>query len=153
MKYTALRETKEEIGVVVSPEAVFPLVYRRTFKLKGLRMVYYTSVAQLGAKVPVTVSHEHIAWGFFDEEAVRNFGPFVKEKSRQVKHLVNSELYMTLFQDPTCRELATFLQDRLPVVYPLQRLDLLPKALNILFRLRNMNDKFLLHTWLFEATY
>ncbi|RWQ91221.1 hypothetical protein C8Q69DRAFT_511187 [Paecilomyces variotii] len=86
--YTALRETKEEIGVVVSPEAVFPLVYRRTFKLKGLRMVYYTSVAQLGAKVPVTVSHEHIAWGFFDEEAVRNFGPFVKEKSRQVKHVM-----------------------------------------------------------------
>ncbi|KAJ5153566.1 uncharacterized protein N7482_010044 [Penicillium canariense] len=56
MKYTALRETKEETGVVVPPEAIFPLVYRGTFEHKGLRMVYYTSVTQLGAKVPVTVT-------------------------------------------------------------------------------------------------
>lgn len=83
IKHTALRETQEEAGVVVPLKAIFPLVYRTTFEHKGLRMAYYTFVAQLDEEVPVTLSHEHLAWGFFDEEYVGNFGPFNNEKSRR----------------------------------------------------------------------
>lgn len=88
IKHTALRETQEETGVTIPPEAIFPLAYRTTFEHKGLRLAYYTFVAQLGEEVTVTLSHEHLAWGFFDEEYIGNLGPFDNEKNRQEKFVM-----------------------------------------------------------------
>ncbi|KAJ6069154.1 hypothetical protein N7499_011041 [Penicillium canescens] len=93
---TALRETQEEAGIVIPPEAIFPLVYRRTFEHKGLLMNYYIFIAQLDGEIPVTLSDEHLAWGFFNEQEARSFGTFDKEEARQQKHVMLESKKRTL---------------------------------------------------------
>ncbi|KAJ6105252.1 hypothetical protein N7523_010062 [Penicillium sp. IBT 18751x] len=71
---TALRETEEEAGLVIAPETIFPLVYRRTFEHKGSLMTSYQLIAMVDGEVDITLSDEHLAWGFFDEKKVEKFG-------------------------------------------------------------------------------
>ncbi|OQD76250.1 hypothetical protein PENANT_c132G08727 [Penicillium antarcticum] len=80
---TALRETKEEVGLKISTEAIFPAAYRTAFLHKGLQMASYTFIAELGREASITLSDEHLRWGFFDEESLRLFGPYEKEKAQQ----------------------------------------------------------------------
>jgi 8-oxo-dGTP pyrophosphatase MutT (NUDIX family) len=93
---TALRETQEETGIIIPPEAIFPLVYRITFEHNGLLMNYYMFIAQLDGAIPVTLSGEHLAWGFFNEKEVQSFGTFDKEKARQRKHVMLESKKRTL---------------------------------------------------------
>lgn len=88
IKDTALRETKEEAGVIVDPETIFPVVYERFFEHKGLRMASYTFIALMDVKDHVELSREHLDWGFFGEKEVQNFGPYDEAKSSQVKHVM-----------------------------------------------------------------
>ena len=47
-------------------------------------------------KSPVTLSDEHLAWGFFNEQEARSFGTFDKEEARQQKHVMLESKKRTL---------------------------------------------------------
>ncbi|KAJ5897446.1 hypothetical protein N7504_007734 [Penicillium tannophilum] len=84
---TALRETKEEAGVHISPSAVFPLVYRTAFWHKESWIASYTFIAEVAEEVPITISDEHLDWGFFDEDDIQRFGVYQKGED-QVGHVM-----------------------------------------------------------------
>ncbi|KAJ6102094.1 hypothetical protein N7486_004521 [Penicillium sp. IBT 16267x] len=75
---TALRETEEEAGVHISPDAIFSLVYRTVFWHKESWIADYTFIAEVAEGVPITISDEHLDWGFFDEDDIRGFGVYQK---------------------------------------------------------------------------
>lgn len=85
---TALRETEEEAGLIIRPENIFPLAYRRAFEHKGSQMISYQLIAMVDRKADITLSDEHLAWGFFGEEEVEQFGLFDKEKIQQDQHVM-----------------------------------------------------------------
>ena len=51
-------------------------------------MASYQLIAMIDGEADVTLSDEHLAWGFFDEEEIENFGPFDKTKSKQDEHVM-----------------------------------------------------------------
>ncbi|KAJ5330556.1 hypothetical protein N7476_000339 [Penicillium atrosanguineum] len=85
---TALRETKEEAGLIIQPENVFPLAYRITFEHKGSLMTSYQMIAMVDREADINISDEHLAWRFFDEEEVEQFGLFDKNKIQQDPHVM-----------------------------------------------------------------
>ncbi|KAJ5446381.1 hypothetical protein N7491_002463 [Penicillium cf. griseofulvum] len=67
----ALREAEEEAGLKIPPKLIFPLVYKTTFRHKESRMASYTFIVELPKEVPITLSDEHLDWGFFNEKDIR----------------------------------------------------------------------------------
>ncbi|KAJ5636640.1 uncharacterized protein N7484_009953 [Penicillium longicatenatum] len=80
---TALRETYEEAGVHISPDAVFPLVYRTAFWHKESWIASYTFIAEVAEGVPITISDEHLDWEFLDEDDIRRFGVYQKGEAQE----------------------------------------------------------------------
>lgn len=88
LRDTALRETEEEVGLLIRREAIYPLAYRRTFKHKGSLMTSYQLIAIVDGEVDITLSDEHLAWGFFDEDEIKEFGPFDDKKIQQDQYVM-----------------------------------------------------------------
>lgn len=80
---TALRETEEETRVHISPDAVFPLVYRTAFWHKESWIASYTFIAEVAEGVLITISDEHLDWGFFDEDDIQGFGVYQKGEDQE----------------------------------------------------------------------
>ncbi|KAJ5117699.1 hypothetical protein N7448_011331 [Penicillium atrosanguineum] len=80
---TALRETKEEIDLKISPETFLPFGYRRTFWYRETWMTSYHLIAVIRGTFQVKLSKEHIEEGFFDEKMVKEFGLFDPNKTER----------------------------------------------------------------------
>lgn len=93
---TALRETKEETGIDVPLNAIFPLLYLTEFQHKNSRMGYYTFVTELLGEIPVTLSEEHLYSGFFDADEVQDFEIFDEEKSIKERNVILESKKKTL---------------------------------------------------------